>query len=60
MIYFDHAATSFPKSRGVSVAMQKALKECGFELVNCFDDISDNKPCETTQRILYVAKPIKE
>jgi len=29
MIYFDHAATSFPKSRGVSVAMQKALKECG-------------------------------
>lgn len=40
--------------------IEKALKECGFELVNCFDDISDNKPCETTQRILYVAKPIKE
>ncbi len=29
MIYFDHAATSFPKSRNVASAMQKALKECG-------------------------------
>ncbi len=29
MIYFDHAATSFPKSRGVSAAMVKSLKECG-------------------------------
>ncbi len=29
MIYFDHAATSFPKSRIVSSAIQKSIKECG-------------------------------
>ncbi len=39
--------------------IKDALKECGFELVSCFDDISDNAPTEITERILYVAKSIE-
>lgn len=39
--------------------IKRLLSECGFELLAQYDDFSDNKVTEKTQRILYVAKKVK-
>ena len=40
-------------------AITEMLDECGFELIACYDDYSDNKVTDETQRITFVAKKIK-
>lgn len=36
--------------------IRKLLKKCDFELLECFDDISFDKPSRTAEKVFYIAK----
>lgn len=47
----DFIETAYPSEQ-----IEKALEENGFQLLGKYDDYTENQPCETTQRIVYIVK----
>ena len=57
---YERFSESFKEIAFESDVIEGALKDAGFEILDRFDDYTDKKPTDTTQRIVYVCKKIAD
>ena len=55
---YERYSESFSEIAFDSQTIEGALAQAGFEILDRFDDYTDKKPTDTTQRIVYVCKKI--
>lgn len=53
---YERFSESFQEKAYSDETIEKLLNETGFELVNRYEEMTRNKPTETTQRTVYVAR----
>ena len=53
---YERFSESFQEKAYSDETIEKLLNEAGFELVNRYEEMTRNKPTETTQRTVYVAR----
>lgn len=57
--YTRHTETHYQRAYTDSF-IKRLLKKCGFELMDCFDDLSFDEPSRTSEKVFYIAKKPSE
>lgn len=57
---YERISEDFIETAYACEQIEKALEKNGFELLAKYDDYTENPPCETTQRVVYVARATRK